>query len=66
MCIMSRILTEYTSDKKDDPIICSGVIALFVFSALAPWWPSQESDQAETWAGRLCDLGVHMYKASGQ
>jgi hypothetical protein len=26
---------------EDDPIICSGVIALFVFSVLVPWWPSQ-------------------------
>jgi hypothetical protein len=65
---MSCILTRYTSDKQfeDDPIICSEVIALFVFSILAPWWPGQESNQTETWHGRSCDLGVHMYKVSGQ
>jgi hypothetical protein len=28
--------------KIDDPAISSGVIALFVFTVLAPWWSSQE------------------------
>jgi hypothetical protein len=33
----------------------------FVFSVLAPWWPSKESEQIEFRSGRSHDLGVHMY-----
>jgi hypothetical protein len=33
--------------------------ALFVFLALAPWWPSQESDQAKINFPKGVDLGVH-------
>jgi hypothetical protein len=49
---MSCILIRYNNDQKfgDDPFISSGVIPLFVFSALAPWWPRQESDWTETWS----------------
>jgi hypothetical protein len=48
-------------------MICSGVIALFVFSVVAPWRQSQESDRiGPDWSGRSCDLEVHMYKVSGQ
>jgi hypothetical protein len=37
-----KFLTRCTYDKNlDDPAISSG--ALFAFSVLAPWWPSQES-----------------------
>jgi hypothetical protein len=52
------LYTRYTSDK-NLRMIQSFVqeLALFVFSVLAPWWPSQESDQTETWSGRSCDLG---------
>jgi hypothetical protein len=32
----------------------SGIIALFVFSVLAPWWRSQESDRTEAWSDRSC------------
>jgi hypothetical protein len=38
----------------------------FVFSILAPWWPSQKSDRTEPWSGRSCDLEVHTYKVSGE
>jgi hypothetical protein len=33
-------------------VVCtrSGVIALFVFSVLAPWWPNEESDWTEIWS----------------
>jgi hypothetical protein len=64
---MLCILTRCTYDKfGDDPAISSGVIALFVFSVLAPWWPSQESDRTENWSVQSFHLGVHMYKVSGQ
>jgi hypothetical protein len=33
-----------------EPAISSGVIALFVFLILAPWWPSQEPYQTEIWS----------------
>jgi hypothetical protein len=49
---------------------CSSKEALFVFSVVAPWWPSQESDQTEIWSVRSANLGVDlhacMYKFSGQ
>jgi hypothetical protein len=51
---MSCILIRWTYD----PAISSGDIALFVFSVLAPWWPSQESDRTETWSGRSIALAV--------
>jgi hypothetical protein len=44
----------------DDPAISSGVIALFVFSVLAPWWPNQESDWTEIWSVSYSYLAVHM------
>jgi hypothetical protein len=50
----------------DDPAISSGVIALFAFSVLALWWPSQESDRTEIWSALSFHLRVHMYKVSGQ
>jgi hypothetical protein len=37
-----------------------------VFLVLAPWWPSQESDQAKINFPNGIDLGVHVYKVSGQ
>jgi hypothetical protein len=40
----SWTLPHPESVQEDDPAISSGVIALFVFLVLAPWWPSQESD----------------------
>jgi hypothetical protein len=49
---MSCILIRYTHDKTLEmiqPLISSGVMALFVFSVLAPWWPSEESDWTENW-----------------
>jgi hypothetical protein len=61
---MSCILTRCTFG--DDPAIGSGVIALYVFSVLAPWWPSQESDWTEIWFVQSFHLGVHMYNVSGQ
>jgi hypothetical protein len=30
-----------------------------VFSVLAPWWPSQESDRTEIWLVQSFHLGVH-------
>jgi hypothetical protein len=57
----------YTYDKNlDDPAISSGVIALFVFSVLAPWWPNQDSDWTEIWSASYSYLVVHKYKVSGQ
>jgi hypothetical protein len=48
----------------DDPAISSGVRALFVFSVLAAWWPSQ--DWTEIWSVSYSYLVVHMYNVSGQ
>jgi hypothetical protein len=48
------------------PAISSGVIALFVFSVLAPWWPNQELDWTEIWSVSYSYLVVHMYKVLGQ
>jgi hypothetical protein len=45
---------------------CGFEIAVFVFSVLAPWWPSQESDWTEIWSVSYSILVVHMYKVSGQ
>jgi hypothetical protein len=50
----------------DDPAISSGVIALFVFSVLPPWWPNQESDWTEIWSVIYIYLVVHMHKVSSQ
>jgi hypothetical protein len=41
-------------------------MALFVFSALAPWWPNQESDWMEISYVCYSFLVVHMYKVLGQ
>jgi hypothetical protein len=46
--------------------ICSGVIALFVFSVLATWWPNQQSDWTKIWYVGYSYQVVHMYKVSGQ
>jgi hypothetical protein len=53
---------RYTYDKKfgDDPAISSVVIALFVFSVLAPWWPNQESDRTKIRSVSYSDLVVHV------
>jgi hypothetical protein len=40
----------------DDPAISSGVIALFVFSVLGPWWPNEESD----WTELLLPSGIYV------
>jgi hypothetical protein len=47
----------------DDPLISSGVIAIFVFSVLAlalVTKASEESDRTEIWSVRSSDLGVHV------
>jgi hypothetical protein len=33
----------------DDPAISTGVLVLYMFSVLAPWWENQESDRTEIW-----------------
>jgi hypothetical protein len=48
---------------RDDPAISSGVIALFVFLALAPWWPSQESYRTEIWSVSYSYLVVPYFPA---
>jgi hypothetical protein len=50
----------------DVPAISAGVLALFAFSVLAPWWPNQESEQTEIWSVQSFHLGAHMYNVSGQ
>jgi hypothetical protein len=61
----SWTLPHPESAHEDDPAMSSGVIALFVFSVLAPWWPSQESETA-IWSVSYSYLVVRMYKVSGQ
>jgi hypothetical protein len=53
---MSCILIRCTYDK-NDPAISSGIIALFAFSVLAPWWPSKESN----WKSHIENL-YNVYK----
>jgi hypothetical protein len=61
--IMSRTLSRCTYDKHLDnsAITCSsGVIELFVFLVLAPWWPSQDPDRTtKIWSVNLYDMGAH-------
>jgi hypothetical protein len=44
------LLHPESVQEDDDLAIRSGVLELFVFSVLAPWWPSQESDWTEIWS----------------
>jgi hypothetical protein len=48
---------------EDDPAIHSGVIALFVFLVLAPWWPSQESNWTEIWSVSSSYLVVQIFRS---
>jgi hypothetical protein len=57
----SWTLPHPESVQEDDPAISSGVMALFVFSVLAPWWPSQESDWTKIWYVSCSYLVVRMY-----
>jgi hypothetical protein len=63
-CILITIRCTYDKNlEMIQPLVEE--IALFVFSVLAPWWPSQESDRTKIWSVRSGDLGIHMYKVSG-
>jgi hypothetical protein len=62
---MSCILIRCTYDKNLEtiqPLVQELIIALFVFSVLVPWWPSQESDWTEILSVRYSYLVVHIYK----
>jgi hypothetical protein len=64
---MSCILTRCTYGKNLEmiqPLVQEK--SHFVFSALAPWWPNQESDWIEIWSVNYSYLVVHVYKVSGQ
>jgi hypothetical protein len=64
----SWTLPHPESVQEDDPAISPGLglIALFVFSVLAPWWPSQESDWTEIWPGRSLRSGMPWSPANSQ
>jgi hypothetical protein len=66
LCHVSLLDIPMPKKIGDDPAISSGVIALYVFSVLAPCWPNQESDWTEIWSVSYSYLVVHMYKVSGQ